>query len=670
MSPNATRPLRAAWLIGLAAVLSACSAHVSAPPEPPTSVRRGDDLFRYEEYDPAIKAYRSYLDEVEQGDYTARVFYKVALAEYRLKRYHGTLKTLDELADRYPKGHWVQVEALRGDTERELGNSMMALQAWDKAWALGSDGDHEKLRQRVTGLSRHLNDVELARARRLVTTKGVGQLLDRQIASRQPPPIAEPMPPSREEEAPPEVAAAESEEPEEAEAPEPSLLEAEQHGAPQPAVQPSEPLPRAPRAQAAAASKARALQQPEIAAAAPQVMPPAAPEPPQAPPSIAAVPPAAPATTWPELAEEPAVRGTTKIGCLLPLSGDAREFGERSLRGVRLVFGDKNDRLVVKDTAGGPAAAVSAFEELSRDPTVLAVIGPLHSDDAQLVAAKAETAHVPVLLLSQRDGLAGHFVLQAGMTRGSQVGTLLSYAMDRVRLRRFGVLYPKDAYGAELSSTFRTAVEHRGGTVIGAAAYAPGTNGPESAAGTVKKWRDAANLQAVFLPDNAPTAAEFAKFLQRAMPDVTLLGVHGWEALGDHSAASLNGILFSDGFYAHSARPVTQAFVAQFQKTYGALPETLEAQAYDAALLAKRALDAAANSRSDFLRRLQDLGPVDGATGALYVTPQGLQRSLFLLQVYDGKLQEIGAAPAAEAPAETGSVGNHPPALALDAPAR
>jgi len=74
MSPNATRPLRAAWLIGLAAVLSACSAHVSAPPEPPTSVRRGDDLFRYEEYDPAIKAYRSYLDEVEQGDYTARVF--------------------------------------------------------------------------------------------------------------------------------------------------------------------------------------------------------------------------------------------------------------------------------------------------------------------------------------------------------------------------------------------------------------------------------------------------------------------------------------------------------------------------------------------------------------------------------------------------------------------
>ena len=74
------------------------------------------------------------------------------------------------------------------------------------------------------------------------------------------------------------------------------------------------------------------------------------------------------------------------------------------------------------------------------------------------------------------------------------------------------------------------------------------------------------------------------------------------------------------------------------------MPGTLEAQAYDAALLAKEAVDGGARSRADVVRHWQALGSVEGATGQLHITPDGIQRSLFLLQVYDGKLREIGVA--------------------------
>ena len=128
--------------------------------------------------------------------------------------------------------------------------------------------------------------------------------------------------------------------------------------------------------------------------------------------------------------------------------------------------------------------------------------------------------------------------------------------------------------------------------------------------------------------------------LQREMPDVTLLGVHGWEPLAnDHD---VNGVLFSDGFYGGSNRPGTKQFVDAFQSVYGTSPGLLEAQAYDAGLIAQQAIAAGAHSRAEVIDHLHSLMPIDGATGQLIVTPQGVQRRMFLLQVYDGQLSEVG----------------------------
>jgi len=644
------------------------------------AVRRGDEAFRYQDYQAAVEAYQSYLDLGEPDEFTARVYYKTALAEYRLGHYRQTLSTLDDLARRYPKAKWVQVDALRGDAERALGHTMVALQTWDAAWRMSNDADRQKLRRRILAVARSLNDVELARARRLVNTEDVAHLLDRQIAAREAPVIDESIPPTD------EAQLAEEEEEEE------SYGAAEVGGAEPNAPEKRPPatppqvaavVPKPPKASGAetrsqvkrpaakapekAAARAKPEAPPESQPQVPAANEPAEPEPeaeggwPGIPdrgpaeekeaPRAAVVAETAPPETVPAEPPEPAaeeeppeeiIQGIAKVGCLLPLTGPAREFGEHSLRGLRLLFGQDSDRLVLKDTGSDPATATGVLQELERDPNVLVVIGPLRSEDADVVAPQAEQMRLPLFLLSQRDGLGGRYVMQVGMTRSNLVSTLLGYAMDRIRLRRFGIVYPSDAYGKQFLSAFREEVKRRGGTVVGTDAYRPQTRGVDGAA--VKKWRKEQNLEAVFLPDSAPTAAGFAKYLQREMPDVTLLGVHGWETLADHNGTGLSGILFTDGFYADSTRPATREFVDRFTSAYGEPPGALEAQAYDAALLAKRALDAGANSRPDVVRRLQALGPVEGATGELNVTPDGVQRSLFLLQVYDGKLQEVGDA--------------------------
>lgn len=585
--------------LGLTLMLSGCGAKVTAPPEPPAAVRRGDDAFRYQDYDSAIASYRRYLDRGDQGQYTPRTFYKTALAEYRLGRHADALSTLDELARRYPKAHWVQVEALRGDIQRDMGHPAMALQAWDAGWTVANTAERAALRQRIVTTARLLNDVELAYAERAVTTKDVRKLIEEQIASRQTSQtFDEPMPAEGEDFAFAEENPSESAEPGNA-------------------ILASKPDQSAP----VVGEKA---QQPLVATARA----------------------AAPGTAGESLAaariEQQPVLANAKVACLLPLSGAAHEFGERSLRGLRLAFGNDSDQLTVRDTGDDAVAAARIFDELANDPNVIAVIGPLQGDAARAVSPKAEAAHVPVLLLSHSEGLGGRFALPAGVNRSREMGALLDYAMQKVRLRRFGVLYPKDQYGKQALDTFRTEVTRRGGTVVGSDAYPKAVADVTSNVQTVKQWRDAQNLQAVFFADSRAPAEAFAKSVQDAMPDVTLLGMDGWEELAGHDGA-FQGLLFTDTFYGGSTRPGTRAFVDAFQHAYGQLPSEMEAQAYDAALLVRRALAAGAHSRADLLQRLHGLGPVEGATGELQMTDHGVQRHLFLLQFSGGQLQEIDA---------------------------
>ena len=181
-------------VVGLGATLAGCAAKVQAPPEPPATVRRAEEAFRLRDYERAIELYRAYADLVHRDPYVPRVLYKAGLAQYQLGRYQETLNTLEELRSRYPDKHWVQVEALRGDALRALGNPIAAIEAWDQAFAAARPADESKLRLRVATVARSLSDEDLAEAVELVQSKAAREILLAAVAQRQQPEIPEPLP--------------------------------------------------------------------------------------------------------------------------------------------------------------------------------------------------------------------------------------------------------------------------------------------------------------------------------------------------------------------------------------------------------------------------------------------------------------------------------------------
>jgi ABC-type branched-subunit amino acid transport system substrate-binding protein len=341
-----------------------------------------------------------------------------------------------------------------------------------------------------------------------------------------------------------------------------------------------------------------------------------------------------------------------RIGVLLPLSGQYATYGQRSLNGIKLALGPQADGLVVRDDKGEPQIGRAALDELAADPTIGAVIGPLRSKVTETVAPRAERAGLPLVVLSQQEGISGRWVVQPAMTAERQAAELADYAIGQ-GLRKFGILYPNDPYGITLSQAFRQLVEQRGGQVVGSITYDASQKEFSVELLSVDKWVKGDGLQAVFIPDFASTAIPLATQVRRAQPGVVLLGSNGWNdpaALGP-AADTIDGAVFVDGFFPSSQRLATQEFVTAYKAAYGGTPEILEAQAYDAAKLVAAALQSGARSRPQVIAALQTPRTFEGAAGAVSVGPQGVQRQLFLLRIASGTISEIVPSRPATAPA-------------------
>ena len=372
------------------------------------------------------------------------------------------------------------------------------------------------------------------------------------------------------------------------------------------------------------------------------------------------------------------------VGVVLPLTGKYKQFGERSLQAMQLAFAPNSGiRLVVKDSQGEPSIAAQAVETLVLEHHVVAVMGPIFSAEALSAAAKAEELSVPLLTLSHREGLAeiGPYVFRTALTTAAQVKALAEVAFDSLHMRRFALLYPRNAYGLSFMAAFWDEVDRRQGDIVGAEVYeADATTFREPVRRLVGRWHVSArpdyrqavealrrqklsplrmrselekldktlpplvDFDALVIPDSGRTiglltpALAFEditlthdpKTLERmrrasgnsALAPITLMGASTWNSpqLLDSCETYCEDAVFVDAYFAGSADAHVRDFIAAFrQASGGAEPYLSEAQAFDTAGLLRQALSSAPAPRDRRALRdqLLQLPLYRGVTGAL-----------------------------------------------------
>lgn len=378
-------------------------------------------------------------------------------------------------------------------------------------------------------------------------------------------------------------------------------------------------------------------------------------------------------------------KGNHKIGVVLPLSGKYKIYGESALHGIECAAGvvqpctsPLHVELVVKDSKGDPATAVTAVEELVGQDKVIAIIGPLMSREIDAAAQKAQELKVPLVSLSQKDGVTGigDYIFRVALNSSSQVQTIVNYAVKQKGLKRFGVLYPRNTYGETFRAEFAEAVTSAGGEIVAEKTYGeevvnivdasaaqqprsglstdgtyhgPGDRGPASAGGadvvTAKpRIPVISGVDAVFIPDSYRAVVNIMKYgSPSAFQGMQLLGTNRWNEMGLLDVApQVEGAVFVDGFFAQSLDVGVQQFVETFRQAYQITPTILEAQSFDAGRLVLKAIENGGRRPGSMRSALAKLSNVKGLTGRIHFSAtRDAQKQLVLLTVSNGSIVEL-----------------------------
>jgi len=167
---------------------------------------------------------------------------------------------------------------------------------------------------------------------------------------------------------------------------------------------------------------------------------------------------------------------TWKIAVMVPLTGNYGPFGQSVLNGVKLAVEQANQAggskkhmaIVVEDTGSDGLKAVTEFQDLTKDDSLDAIIGPVAPRDIEAVAALANERHITLICpATSRDGLStlGSYIFSNCMTNEMQGRAIAKYAMEHLGFKKFAILSPADPYGQTLGTAFKGAVEAAGNSV-------------------------------------------------------------------------------------------------------------------------------------------------------------------------------------------------------------
>ncbi len=374
-----------------------------------------------------------------------------------------------------------------------------------------------------------------------------------------------------------------------------------------------------------------------------------------------------------EVLEATMTTDATRVGVLLPLSGDGQQAGQRVLWGIELALSTLRARwptldisLRIRDTQGDMAVAGEALRELVTDEHVIAVIGPLFSQVATDLAPLTEELSVPVISPYARDSqfpFLSPYAFRNSLTDKDQARFLADYAIRVRNLTRFAVLYPDEPYGVSLKDAFIEQVIGLEGDVVVVSAYPPDANNfgqsikrlggidDESlddlltGSGTRVAMSKTKPFEAIFLPgyyDRVGLMVPELAFYN--ITNLQLLGTDGWNSedlimIGENF---VENAIFVDGFFTNSTAPSVVTFVQQFLDRYEERPTLFAAQGYDTMGMLGQLLQSGVGTRfelRDMLLQIRDFPAVTGLTsldqdGNAIKTP-------YLLTIKDGRIVQL-----------------------------
>jgi ABC-type branched-subunit amino acid transport system substrate-binding protein len=343
------------------------------------------------------------------------------------------------------------------------------------------------------------------------------------------------------------------------------------------------------------------------------------------------------------------------VAALLPLSGARNSaYALEILAGLRLAAQRSQNTLnvVEYDTRGVPAEAVRLTHDIAMDPNVVAIVGPLNSDESLAAAQTAHQLSMPLIAVSTRIGLptSRPTVFRVFLTYELQAVAAARWAVNDRGHKEIGALYPDDLYGSNMLKYFESEATRLGARITARESYkSPGGDYAAAAArlaggaGAVRNasasYQAETSFSTLYIPESPSAVSQILPFL--AYNDITrmeLLGTSLWASpeFVKSSGRYLAGSVIPVAFSPLSKRPEAEGFLEAYRALAGQDPSQFAVYGHDAGLALIAALSTGAEGRGALVEALKALPPVPGASGPFTFDSEGEYQVSPVLLTVDG----------------------------------
>ncbi len=331
-----------------------------------------------------------------------------------------------------------------------------------------------------------------------------------------------------------------------------------------------------------------------------------------------------------------------KIGLIVPLSGEYRNFGLAVRQGVELALAGAGVTLLTVDSQGDPIVALKQAKGLIQEKEVIAILGPVVSMPAIAAAAIANSFGVPLLsptATEERIATIGPYVFQLNSSIEAQGRTIASYALSNLALTRLAVLHPSDSYGRDLTRAFSQQVMTMGGSIVAVEGYEEGATDFKEQILRIKLQEP----DAIFVPAYPDEIVLIAPQLRYYEVDAQILGSDGWNSdkvttLGEDY---VEGVIFTAASLKRDESLAAKEFATQFELAYNTQPTRTSALAYDAARVVMEGIWNGATTRVTLREYLASVAGYWGASGLISLTGSGGAGGVSLCTIRKGEIVEL-----------------------------
>ena len=325
--------------------------------------------------------------------------------------------------------------------------------------------------------------------------------------------------------------------------------------------------------------------------------------------------------------------GSFKIGGQGPLTGGAAIYGNAVMNAAQIAVDEINasdsaikfEFQAQDDEADSGDKAINAYNTLM-DWGMQILLGPVTSGSGITVAAQAYDERTFLLtpsgssvdLIADKDN-----AFQVCFTDPNQGIASADYFAENFAGAKVGVIYRNDdAYSQGIRDTFVKEAADKNVEVVYEGTFTDATSTDFNVQLTAA--RDA-GADLLFLPIYYTPASVILQQANQMGYKPTFFGVDGMDGIltvENFDTSLAEGVYLLTPFSADAEDARTQAFVAEYQKRYGEIPNQFAADGYDAVYILKAALEAAGctpdMSAADICEALIQVMPnitVDGVTG-------------------------------------------------------